>query len=148
MVDNLFTPTRLRDLWASALFENPSLNVDGLLIIPSPLANVLAYNIKTALVIDLGIRECFVTPVAERIVMGVNTHSTSLSTLSVERRIKEMMRAHGRIRQPDLSERELSDEDWALFDELKCAEDILYRFCFATTRERGLKLQQYCKFYL
>jgi hypothetical protein len=55
--------------------------------------------------------------------------------VAVEKQVKDLVKKHGRVFRNDC-ESELNDEDWKLFDKLRCAEEICYQFCFATTHER------------
>ncbi|CAD5226776.1 unnamed protein product [Bursaphelenchus xylophilus] len=142
IVDNLLSSYEFRDACGRALFENPSLGAAGVCYVPSPLMQLVSYNVKTALVVDLGIKEALVTPVYERVVMGVNSKVTTLSTLVAEKKVRGLMRKMGRVRNIDGDLRELSEEDMIVFDKKGLAEDILFRFCFATKRERGLKIQE------
>lgn len=141
IVDNLFSTSEFRNLFARVLFKNKTLEVASISFVPAPLMHMVTMNAKTALLIDTGINECLLYPVFDRVVLFQQFDATPCSTAAVERKIKELMKLHGRVQTIDGSERELNEADWKLFDKLRCTEDICYRFCFATTRERIFEMQ-------
>lgn len=70
-----------------------------------------------------------------------NWECTSLSTIAVEDAVASLMLKKGRVRIYDGSFRPFTESDLQLFRKLRLAEDICFRFCFVTTRQRGLRLQ-------
>ncbi|CAD5219672.1 unnamed protein product [Bursaphelenchus okinawaensis] len=141
ILENLFLPYEYRDTFGRVLFENPSFGVSGVAFVPSPLMQTIAFNVKSALIVDLGVKEAVVTPVYEHVVMAVNSNTTTLSTFAVERDIRDLVKKLGKVRKSDGEERGLTEEDMKMFDDNNMAEDILFRFCFVAKRERGLQLQ-------
>ena len=148
IVDDVFAPIAYRDAIARALFEHPSLAAPSICFVPSPIMHLVPFNAFTALVIDVGVDECILYPVNERMALFSDYEATPRSTAQVELRIEELMLAHGRVVEHDGGERRLSDADLEKFRRQRCAEQIAFRFCFVTTRERGQKLQQNCLFAL
>lgn len=142
IVDSLFSTAAYRTVFARALFKTRILNASAISFVPAPLMHLVALNIKTALVIDTGINETLLYPVFDRVVCYPEFDATPCSTAEVEKRIKILMKEHGRVQSIDGSERELNSNDWALFNKLNYASDICHRFCFATTRERSLQIQK------
>jgi hypothetical protein len=145
IVDTLFLTSDFRDMCARVLFKTKSLEAAAVSFVPAPLMNLITINANTALLLDTGINECLLYPVFDRVVVYQEFDATSSSTAAVEREIRELMVKHGRVIGLDGTERQMTEEDLKLFDELRCAEDICYRFCFATTRERSLAHQKESK---
>lgn len=160
-MESLLCPTELRNALAKALFEAPFLSAGSVAFVPSHLMCTLPFNTRTALVVDVGVQETVLFPVSmqmpaescthesrapnfkvtEGVVMLNQWESTPVSTLAVEESIKSLMLRKGQVRTSDNTLRSFSDADVPLFDKLRMAEDICSRFCFATTRTRGLLLQ-------
>lgn len=148
IVDNLFLTSDFRDMCARVLFKTKSLDAFAVSFVPGPLMNLVTMNANTALLLDTGINECLLYPIFDRVVLYHEFDATSSSTAAVESKIRELMVKHGRVIGLDGTEHQMSEADLELFDKLHCAEDICYRFCFATTRERSLAYQQEGKFEL
>ncbi|KAI6175884.1 hypothetical protein M3Y97_00738400 [Aphelenchoides bicaudatus] len=142
IVDNLFLTSDFRDMCARVLFRTKSLEVHAISFVPGPLMSLITMNASMALLLDTGINECLLYPVFDRFVVYQDFDATPNSTAAVEGRIRELITEHGRVIGVDGKERQLNDDDLKLFDKLNCAEDICYRFCFATTRERSLENQK------
>ncbi|KAI6217573.1 hypothetical protein M3Y99_01762000 [Aphelenchoides fujianensis] len=105
--------------------------------------HAIAHNVDTCLLIDTGVTETQLFPIVDRLLLLLDFAATPCSTSTVEARIEELMLEHGRVVEHDGAERTLTAHDLELFKRLRAAEDICHRFCFATTRERGLKLQEH-----
>ncbi|KAI6187124.1 hypothetical protein M3Y98_00208300 [Aphelenchoides besseyi] len=146
-VENPFSTDVYRNGLIRALTKHPSLLPASIYFTHSPLMHLIAFNRETALLIDTGVNETQLYPIVDQFLMLTNGFAaTPSSTSTVEKRIEDLMAIYGRVVEPNGDERELTPDDLALFKRLKCAEDICYRFCFVTTHERGLKLQEHCKF--
>lgn len=131
-----------RDMCARVLFRIKSLEVYAVSFVPAPLMNLVTMNANTALLLDTGIKECQLYPIFDRFVLYQEFDATPSSTAAVESQIRELMAKHGRVVGADGTERQMNDADLRLFDKLHFAEDICYRFCFTTTRERSVARQQ------
>lgn len=91
----------------------------------------------------------------------LNSYETTiLGVHTVEENVELLLRKHGRIRSAILDPktqasalRLLTDNDFVRINKFNVIEDIIVRFCFATTIERGQAIQQHrtllqFKFYL
>ncbi|KAH7731073.1 actin [Aphelenchoides avenae] len=141
VVESLLCPTESRNALAKALFEAPALSAGSIAFVPSHLMCTLPFNTKNALVVDVGAHETVLLPVSEGVVMLSNWECTPASTLAVEDAVTSLMLKKGRVRIQDGSLRPFAVSDLQLFRKLCLAEDICFRFCFVTTRQRGLRLQ-------
>lgn len=65
----------------------------------------------------------------------------TLGSSRVEENIREMLMKFSLIRKHDGSTRSVEDNDLQLIEKIRLIEDICVRFCFVTTRERGIKIQ-------
>ncbi|KAI6236475.1 BMA-ARP-11, isoform a [Aphelenchoides besseyi] len=143
-VVNPFSTDAYRNGLIRALTKHPSLLPASISFTHSPLMHLIAFNRETALLIDTGVDETQLYPIVDQFLMLTNGFAaTPISTSTVEKRIEDLMTIYGRVAEANGNERELTTDDLALFKRLQCAEDICYRFCFATTRERGLQLQEH-----
>lgn len=131
---------------AQVLFKTKVLDAFAVSFVPGPLMHLVAMNADVALLVDTGVNECLLYPIFDRVVLYQEFDATPCSTAAVERKIRELMTEHGKVMTADESERSMTENDLKLFDALDCAEDICYRFCFATTRDRSIKFQQKGKF--
>uniref|UniRef100_A0A914DIW8 Actin-related protein 10 n=1 Tax=Acrobeloides nanus TaxID=290746 RepID=A0A914DIW8_9BILA len=141
IVESLLSPEDVRDAIAKSLFESPSLGTPSILFAPSHLLCTFPFNAKVALVVDVGYNEAVLFPVWETIVMLNNWQAGPLGSARVEQNIQKLLLKLAKIRCYDNSVRQFEERDLELIEKNYILEDICVRFCFATTRERGLKIQ-------
>ncbi|KAI6218697.1 BMA-ARP-11, isoform a [Aphelenchoides fujianensis] len=142
-VENPFSTDQYRNALVRAMIEHPSLLPSSITFAHAPLMHAIAHNVDTCLLVDTGVTETQLFPIVGRLLLLLDFAATPCSTSTVEARIEELMLEHGRVVEYDGAERTLTAPDLELFKRLRTAEDICHRFCFATTRERGLKLQEH-----
>jgi len=79
--------------------------------------------------------------------MLYNWEASSLGAEAVEAEVRKLMLSHGQVRTrggedgTTVERRSFTEADLARFEKGPMAEDIVFRFCFATTMERGRRLQ-------
>lgn len=84
----------------------------------------------------------------------MNSYETStLGVHAVEKNVELLLRKYARIQNAiidsesnSMSVRCLTDEDFVRMHKFNIIEDIIVRFCFATTIERGQKIQDHRTF--
>lgn len=78
-----------------------------------------------------------------------NYQSTKICTSAVENHLEKLLIKHGKIRSSANSTvlRALNEQDLNLMNTFNMLQDIVFRFCFVTTIQRGTKLQKHCKFF-
>ena len=70
-----------------------------------------------------------------------NWQAGPLGASRVEQNIHKFLLDLATIRQHDNTTRKFGENDLRLAKETRVVEDICVRFCFVTSRERGLKIQ-------
>ncbi|KAI1733149.1 actin domain-containing protein [Ditylenchus destructor] len=142
IIESLFTPTKIRHAIAKALFECPSLAPYSVLFAPSHLLCTFPFNAKTCLVVDISTKESVLFPIAEGVLMLNNFEFSPISTSTVEENLERLLLNHAKIRTiRNAAIREFSQSDLVLLKKYNMVEDIVFRFCFATTMERGRRIQ-------
>lgn len=69
---------------------------------------------------------------------------TQLSTSTVEAHLQKLLLKYGKVQTNDTT-RSLNEKDINYIQRYNMIQDIVFRFCFVTTMERGIKLQNHCK---
>ena len=71
-----------------------------------------------------------------------NFEFSPICTSTVEENLERLLLNHAKIRTiSNAAIREFSQSDLALLKKYNMVEDIVFRFCFATTMERGRRIQ-------
>lgn len=73
-----------------------------------------------------------------------NYETTQLCTSKVESHLQKLLIKHAKIRTNDII-RSLNKKDMDYIHKYNIIQDIVFRFCFVTTIERGIKLQKHCR---
>lgn len=89
--------------------------------------------------------------IAEGCLMLNSYETTLLGVRVIEKNVESLLRKYGRVRNALLDSetqtptlRLLTDDDFIKINKFNIIEDIIVRFCFATTMERGHQIQQHC----
>ncbi|KAF7634460.1 hypothetical protein Mgra_00006129 [Meloidogyne graminicola] len=157
IVESLLTPTWQRQALAHALFDCASLAPHSLLFAPSHLLCSFPFNARTCIVLDLGANEAVLFPIVEGILMLNDWGTSAIACASaLESEAKRLMLKYGQVRRRPVLIKESSEDDngadnliysddgrpfaecdLALADSMRLWEDLVFRFCFVTTADRG-----------
>ncbi|CAD6193526.1 unnamed protein product [Caenorhabditis auriculariae] len=137
VLENVLTETSFRVKLSQIILE--VLQCPSIWFVTSHLCATFPFNTANALVVDIGSAETIILPVSEGVTLLSCVHvSSSVSSLYLEVRCDQLMRAHGQRESPEGVRSALRDEDWRIIRESNVLETIVVSHCFCTTRERAL----------
>ncbi|CAJ0586213.1 unnamed protein product, partial [Mesorhabditis spiculigera] len=139
IVESLFAPTKLRDLYCRVLIEQ--LQVAQVSFLPSALTATFPFNVKNALVVELGASGLLVTPIHTGTTLINQAIYSPRGYASVVEKVRHQLGKHARIRLADGQLRATTDDDWATDYARETADRFAHEHSFCTSFERARSLE-------
>ncbi|KPM06908.1 actin-related protein 10-like protein [Sarcoptes scabiei] len=136
VVESVFAEKSFREKLANILFK--SLDVPSVIMVPSHVVSMATLGIRTALVVDIGYQEAISIPVFEGVTLLDAVQFAPLGGKSLHRRIMDELIQRKAFYKENETVKILKEE---ILNE-SILEDIKFKTCFVTTRERGSLLAQ------